>query len=71
VRVQLVAQHLELRFLGERRLLERRFAFELQPLVKLHAVVERGPSQKQRHRIQRVLEDVERMSCEITGPFRL
>ena len=70
MRVQLVAQHLELRLLRERGLLERRLALELQALVELDAVVKAGPAQQQRHRGERADEDLERLRRVLDAPIR-
>ncbi len=71
MRVELVAQHLELRFLGKGGLLERRLALELQSLVELHAVVKARPAQEQRHRGQRADEDLERLRRKLDRPVGL
>src|SRR6476646_1293959 len=59
VRVELVAQHLQLRFLGERDRLEQRLLLLALRLVDLDAEVQHAPAQQQVGRGQRTAEQLE------------
>ena len=59
VRVELVAQHFQLRFLRERRRAQRGFALLLRGLVVLDAEIERAPAQQQIGHRDGAAEDLE------------
>ena len=59
VGVQLIAQHLQLRFLRERGCFQRRFALLLQRLVVLDSEVQSAPAQQEISRRQRPFQDLE------------
>src|SRR6204780_3771213 len=62
MRIQLIAQHLQLRFLCESGCLEHRFTLDLQRLVILDAEIQGAPAKQQVGRRQRAEEKLKQGS---------